>query len=306
MKLSFDALLVIDTIARTGSFSAAAHALHKVPSAITYTVKKLEEDLDIQVFDRRGHRAVLTATGRALLEDGRKLLLANNELEAKLRRINQGIENNICVAVNDFFADKAILAVLDQFYAQGFGTKIKYTREVYGGLWEAIISGRADFVVGAAYSPALNIEYISTPISTIPFIFAVAPHHPLAKIKHALTPEDIKPFRSVAVSDTAQNYPLKSVGILEDQEVLSVPDMYAKAQAHIAGVGVGYLPKPMARHYEKQGKLVIKSVKHHREPVPLSVSWMPQREKTAGPALSWLMHAFSTLEPAHYFDYEAL
>ena len=54
MKLSLDALSVLDTIDRKGSFAAAAEELHRVPSAITYQVQKLEQDLDVLLFDRRG------------------------------------------------------------------------------------------------------------------------------------------------------------------------------------------------------------------------------------------------------------
>ncbi|HBF51327.1 MAG TPA: LysR family transcriptional regulator, partial [Massilia sp.] len=42
MKLSLDALLTVDTIARRGSFAAAAKELFRVPSTISYTVAKLE------------------------------------------------------------------------------------------------------------------------------------------------------------------------------------------------------------------------------------------------------------------------
>ncbi|WP_230369313.1 LysR family transcriptional regulator [Paludibacterium denitrificans] len=65
MKLSPDALLVLDAIARNGSFSAAAEELHRVPSTITYTIQKLEQDLDIAIFDRSGHRARLTPRANA-------------------------------------------------------------------------------------------------------------------------------------------------------------------------------------------------------------------------------------------------
>ena len=78
MRLSLDALLVIDAIDRRGSFAAAGHELHRVASAITYTVQKLEEDLDVLLFDRRGHRAKLTPAGRELLNEGRHLLRAAN------------------------------------------------------------------------------------------------------------------------------------------------------------------------------------------------------------------------------------
>ncbi|HNB90291.1 MAG TPA: LysR family transcriptional regulator, partial [Plasticicumulans sp.] len=71
MRLTLDALAVLDAIARRGSFAAAADELHRVPSAITYTVHKLEQDLDVQVFDRSGHRARLTPVGETLLAEGR-------------------------------------------------------------------------------------------------------------------------------------------------------------------------------------------------------------------------------------------
>lgn len=42
MRTSIEALLVLDAIERKGSFAAAAHELHRVPSALTYSVQKLE------------------------------------------------------------------------------------------------------------------------------------------------------------------------------------------------------------------------------------------------------------------------
>ena len=54
MRLSLEFLQVLDAIDRKGSFAAAAEDLHRVPSAITYSVRQLEESLGIEVFDRRG------------------------------------------------------------------------------------------------------------------------------------------------------------------------------------------------------------------------------------------------------------
>ena len=54
--LTLEALQLIDAIVRHGSFAQAARALGRVPSAVTYSVRRLEEDLDVLLFDRRGHR----------------------------------------------------------------------------------------------------------------------------------------------------------------------------------------------------------------------------------------------------------
>src|SRR3569832_470051 len=63
MNLTLESLRILDAIDRKGSFAAAALALDRVPSALTYTVRKLEEDLDVLLIDRRGHRAKLTLAG---------------------------------------------------------------------------------------------------------------------------------------------------------------------------------------------------------------------------------------------------
>ena len=57
--LTPEALLMMDVIARTGSFAAAARELGKVPSSLTYSVRQLEEALDVLLFDRRSRQARL-------------------------------------------------------------------------------------------------------------------------------------------------------------------------------------------------------------------------------------------------------
>ena len=71
-KISLEALQVLDAIDRKGSFATAADDLHRVPSAVTYSVRQLESALGIEVFDRSGHRAVLTEAGLELLKEGRR------------------------------------------------------------------------------------------------------------------------------------------------------------------------------------------------------------------------------------------
>ncbi len=101
MRLALDSLVVLDAIERHGSFAAAAEVLHRVPSAVTYAVQKLEEDLGVAIFDRSGHRAQLTEAGRELLREGRRLLVAAGELEARVKRVATGYEVELRIAVDD-------------------------------------------------------------------------------------------------------------------------------------------------------------------------------------------------------------
>src|SRR3990170_7860260 len=82
-----EALVMMDTIARTGSFAAAARELGKVPSALTYNVRQLEEALDVLLFDRRSRQATLTAAGQELLDEGRHLLEQIDAVANRVKRV---------------------------------------------------------------------------------------------------------------------------------------------------------------------------------------------------------------------------
>lgn len=287
LKITIEALEVIDAINRKGSFAAAADSLYRVPSALTYTVRKLEEDLGVSLFDRTGHRARLTDAGTELLHEGRHLLEATQLLESRVKRVATGVESNITIALSDLFSTQAIYQVLQNFYAQGFGTRVKLMREVFGGSWDAIISARADISIGAPGETPSGSGFSSQILGQIEFVFAVAPHHPLATIKTALDPKDIIKYRAVAAADSSRNLPPRTSGILSGQDVLTVSNMQEKLHAQIAGLGIGYLPKKLAEQYAQQGLLVIKTVTEPKPEVMCQIAW----RSNGGKAQLWLLKA---------------
>ncbi|MGB4811433.1 MAG: LysR family transcriptional regulator [Methylophilaceae bacterium] len=287
LKISIESLEVIDAIARKGSFAAAAESLFHVPSALTYTVRKLEDDLGVKIFDRSGHRARLTEAGTELLNEGRHLLDAAQLLELRVKRVATGIETHLTIAVNDIFNTQQLYEILQVFYAQGFGTRIKIIREVFGGSWDALLSGRADIVIGAPGDPPSATGFSSRLLGAIDFVFAVATHHPLAKLSTALVPQDIVQYRSVAVADSSRNLPPRTSGILTGQDVLTVPNADDKLNAQVAGLGIGYLPKKVAEKAAAEGLLVIKPLSEPRAQVLMYLGW---RSK-GGKAQAWLIKA---------------
>jgi len=292
VKLSLESLEVLDAIASKGSFAAAAESLFRVPSAITYTVRKLEQDLGVTLFNRSGHRAELTDAGAELLREGRNLLNAANELELRVKRVASGVETELTIAISDIFNIASIYPVLDKFYAQNFGTRLKLLREVYGGGWDALLSGRADISLGAPGDAPAGTGYIAKPIGTLQFHYAVAPQHPLAKLPDPLQNQDIMRYRSVSAADSSRNLAPRTSGILSGQDVLTVPDMMTKLQAQIAGLGVGYLPKKLAEQYAANGSLVIKAV---AEPKPEVTSFLAWRSN-GGKAQQWLIKELQRLD----------
>lgn len=284
LKLSLDALLVLDAIDRCGSFAAAAKELFRVPSTISYAVARLEEDLGVSLFQRTGPRVALTEAGRALLADGRELLLAAQRLEHKVRRVARGWEAEFSIALEGLFAPAMFAADIRAFYQAADSTRLRFLREALSGGWEALLDRRADLVVGAAGEGPPGGGYLAEPIGLLHFVFAVAPSHPLAAIDRPLTREDLLQHRVVSVADSARRLPPRTVGLLMGQDTLTAPSLADKFVLQLAGLGAGFLPEPWARSAVAAGRLVEKSVVEERPPERL---YLACRTGEQGAALDW-------------------
>jgi len=291
MKLTLDSLEVLDAIARKGSFAAAARELDRVPSALTYTVRKLEGDLDVLLFDRRGHRALLTAAGRDLLDEGRRLLDAAAALEARVKRIATGWEPELAIACDDLIDPARLYPLLADFYAEqaalgGAGTRVRLMSEVLAGTWDALAAGRADLAVGVSGEAPPGSGCVQRLLGVPEFVFAIAPSHPLARIKPGapLADELVQAHRAVAIGDTSRSLPQRSTGLMSGQDVLTVPSLRAKVAAQVAGLGCGFLPAFAAQPEVRRRRLVIRAVESPPPVGPLAYAW---RARGAGRALRW-------------------
>jgi DNA-binding transcriptional LysR family regulator len=148
--LTLEALQLVDAIARRGSFAGAAAELGRVPSAITYAVRKLEDDLDVLLFDRRGYRAQLTAAGEELLREGRNLVAAADELTRRVQRVADGWVRELRIALDTVIDFERLLPLIEAFCST-VPTPLRIVQEVFGGTWDALLSDRADLAIGAAY-----------------------------------------------------------------------------------------------------------------------------------------------------------
>lgn len=292
--LTPEALAMVDAIARTGSFAAAARELGKVPSALTYSVRQLEEALDVLLFDRRSRQARLTAAGEELLHEGRRLLQEMDAVANRVKRVATGWETQLTVAVDNAMAVRAVLDLVEAFYAlrpegapqAGPPTRLKLRNEVLSGTWETLLSGQADLAIGTSGDAAPTPAVRSEPLGELPFIFVVAPHHPLADAPEPLSPATIAAHRIVAVADTARSLVPLTVGVLPGQDVLTMPTLAAKLEAQLRGVGCGSLPEPMVRRHVQAGRLVVKATEMARPPARVHYAWRSPSGRP-GLALSW-------------------
>ncbi len=287
--LSLDALQVLDAIERQGSFAAAAEALHRVPSAVTYAVQKLEQDLGVSLFKKVGRRSQLTAAGRVLLEQGRELLAASQQLAETVRQVERGWESRLVIAVDSLLPFEQISAALQAFLQMETGTEVRLSEEVLFGSWEALLDKRADLVVGAPALEQLPVGIECRQLAPVEFVFAVASTHPLATLSKPLSIEDIKPHRSVVVQDTVRRRSALSRRVYGHQPVLAVSNIDQKIEAQCLGLGVGFLPLSRIESQLSQGRLVCPPLSWQEPPQQRYLAW---RAEDNGRALQWFADWF--------------
>lgn len=284
LPITLDALRVLDAIARRGSFAAAAESLHRVPSAVSYTVHKLEEDLAVALFDRSGHRATLTASGKYLLEQGRYLLEAAETLAHTTREVAQGWETRLRVAVDTLLPVEATFTAIRAFNALEVPVELQVMEEVFAGSWDALNDRRCDLVLGASLQERPNSQMETLPIGQVAFVYAVAPGHPLTRATQPLSAEQIAPYPAIVAADTSRQLRPGNAGIFSRQRTLTVSNITQKIAAQAAGLGVGWLPQHQIRHQLASGQLVAVQVAPPRSPVTLC---MARWENHAGKAAEW-------------------
>lgn len=282
--ITIDALKVLDAIDRKGSFAGAANELFRVPSAISYTVQKLEEDLNVAIFDRSGHRASLTPAGRYLLAEGRTLLEAAENLAHTTKQVAQGWETRLRIGFNSLLPADSLFPAVREFYQLGVPVDVQIVEEVFAGSWDALQDRRIDLVVGADQSSKPAGSFATAALGTIAFEFVVAPEHPLASVNEVLTEEDISQYPAAVAADTSRSLPPGHAGIFRRQRTITVANIDQKIAVQESGLGVGWLPMPRIRSQLERGTLVIKEVHEARPPIMLHIA---RHADDQGKALMW-------------------
>lgn len=284
MKPLLDVLIILDALEKEGSFAAASAKLYKTPSALSYTIHKLESDLNIQLLDRSGHRAKFTRTGQMLLEKGREVLHSVRELEQQAVKLNEGWENALVISVDDTFPFSLLTPLIDTFCQQYGVTRLTFVRGEPENPWERLMQGSADIVVGALGTPPSLSGYAFAPLGELEQVFVVAPQHPLAQEPEPLSRRILKRHRAVVVGEPHASATSAHRQRLDDQQAITVFDYKTKLELQLSGLACGYIPRYMVHRLLETGALVAKKVSPEQV---LDPAWIGWNEQAAGLASAW-------------------
>lgn len=199
-NLTLDQLRVLVTIADTGSFSAAGRILGRVQSAISQTIATLEAVQGVALFDRGGHRPVLTDVGRVLVDQARLVLASAARFEGVAAGTRAGLESELVIAIDPLVPSAPLIASLSALRGAFPDLPVSFSTEGLGDSLRRLRSGAA--AVGICLLlPAVPDDIAAYALLRVRMRAVVAPGHPLAALGRPATPADLEPHVQLVLSD---------------------------------------------------------------------------------------------------------
>jgi DNA-binding transcriptional LysR family regulator len=258
-RITLEQWRALTAVVDAGGYAQAAEALHKSQSAVTYAVQKLESVLGVKVFEIKGRRAMLTATGQLLYRRALSLLAEAGGVEKAARSFSAGWEPEIRLAVEILFPTWLILDCLARFGAEGPDTRIELVESVISGTQEALLEGSVDLAIAAAV-PA---GFVGDPLMRMRVVLAASPKHPLHKLKGKVTLKDLRAHRQLVVRETGQRRSTRAT--IEAAQRWTVSNMSTSIIAARAGHGYAWLPEYKIRDELEAGTLKVLQVREGGE-----------------------------------------
>ncbi|ENF6038316.1 DNA-binding transcriptional activator PunR [Citrobacter amalonaticus] len=280
------ALEVVDAVARNGSFSSAAQELHRVPSAVSYTVRQLEEWLAVPLFERRHRDVVLTPAGAWFLKEGRSVIKKMQITRQQCQQIANGWRGQLPIAVDNIVRPERTRQLIVDFYRHFDDVELLVFQEVFNGVWDALSDGRVELAIGATQAIPVGGRYTFRDMGKLSWCCVVASTHPLAAMSGPLSDDTLRNWPSLVLEDTSRTLPKRVTWLLDNQKRVVVPDWDSSATCISAGLCVGMVPTHFAKSYLNKGQWVALNLDN---PFPDAACCLTWQQNDMSPALIWLL-----------------
>lgn len=244
-------------LAREASFASAAAALSLTPSAMSHSIKALEEEMGGMLFDRRGHRAVLTALGERLLVHAERILRQMRAARQEMQALQQWGRGTLRIAAPASACQYFLPAVLLEFRECFPDCTLNITAMDAEGSIKMVEEGRLDLAICVRSELSESIEW--HPLFSDSLQFFVSPMHPWAGAKKLsrkdIAKEQVVLYDRNAVTTRMIMASLKKLGV-QPADVLSLGSMEAIKEMVKVGLGVGILAPWVTLRETEAGSLV--------------------------------------------------
>jgi DNA-binding transcriptional LysR family regulator len=249
-RTTLDQWAALVAVVEAGGYAAASERLHRTQSTVTYTIKKLEEQLGLKAFELQGRRAVLTPAGQVLYRRGKALLDDASRIERAAGSLARGWEPELKLAVDIVFPTWLLLRALARFGDEQPDVRIELIESVLGGTDDALVEGRVDFVIGSLVPPG----FVGDALMQVRFVCAASPKHALHRLGRPLTLDDLREHRHLVVRDSGARR-TRTGGWINERR-WTVSNKATSIRAACMGLGFAWYAEESIRQELDSGSLV--------------------------------------------------
>lgn len=245
-QLRFDLgdLQAMVAVVDKGGFRAAASALHLSQPALSRRIAKLEEALNVQLFERTTRRVALTLVGREFFAKAVEILDNVERSLHKISDISLTHFGQVTIACVPSVAHNFLPPVLQRFNAALPGIRIRVADEGAHEVLNLVARGDADFGVNFLGAGHAGIDF--EPIIREQFVMACRPGHPLAA-RATVSWADINryPYMTVAKSSGNRKVLDEAMAPVEQrpQSYIEVRHVSTLLELVAAGLGIAVVPQ---------------------------------------------------------------
>jgi DNA-binding transcriptional LysR family regulator len=236
-RISLEQWAAFIAVIDKGSFAAAAEALNKSQSSVSYAVNRINSGLPSPVLKLSGRKAVLTDEGEVLYRYANQLLKQAQETESVAHSMAMGFESEVTIALDALLDISGITCLLEKFSQAFPHTRIRVLETSLSGTTEALLEKKADLVIG----PSVPVGYLGTPLFEIVMIPVAASNHPLVNDGHEVEEWELKSYRQIVLRDTGNRRQIDG-GWLEAEQRWTVSHFSSSVKLVLSGVGFAFLP----------------------------------------------------------------
>ncbi|CAH2395853.1 LysR family transcriptional regulator [Mesorhizobium escarrei] len=235
-------------VAEENHFTRAAQRVNIVQSALSASIRALEDELGAQLFIRSTRQVRLTTTGRVFLDKARAALEAVREARNTVAAMNGLEQGTLSIGtVQSLPAFLDLPSLLARFHTRHPGVEVRLCQGSTTHLLEKIRSGRIDLAFLPLCEPPVGIT--TTMIACESLVMICALDHDLAGrdevLLHALKDEPFVDFEPNWGTRKLVDRAFLEVGI-ERRSVFEVSDLETLLELVARGLGIALVPETIA------------------------------------------------------------
>lgn len=162
-------------------FARAAARLHIEQPPLSRTIKELENELGITLFNRNRKGTRLTPAGTSFLRDTRRLFVVMEQARKNAKAVAAGLRGSLHITISDGAIDPRLSTFLARCRAEEPEIEIRLTEMPLTEQLHGLRSG--DFTIGFAHTEDVGDDIIAEPIWQDPLVAVVPARHPLLAFK---------------------------------------------------------------------------------------------------------------------------